>query len=132
VVGAEPEPLPDEAYVVRGGVMDPRDLRVNADDHHLEMMEEHGSDEWAISVYSVPDRDADSIAIEAPFGNKQIRVATVGDLRAAGYDVTPSPWVHPLHADLRFAREPTDDDFEALRQIFAPARPRPNPEEEAT
>jgi|SRR5215217_83941 len=110
--------------------MDPRDLRVNAEDHHDEMALE-GRDEWAISVYSVLALTADEIAMQAPFRNKQIRVTTVGTLRVEGFDVTPSPWVHPLHADLRFEREPTDDDFETLRRIFDPPRPRPNPDDEA-
>jgi hypothetical protein len=120
----DPEPLPDDAFVVRGGVMDPRDMRTNAEDHHLEM-EQEGRDEWAISVFSVPGMSADEIALGSPILNKKIRVTTVGAIRELGYDVTPSPQEHPLHADLRFMGEPTDDDFEALRRIFEPERPHP-------
>jgi hypothetical protein len=121
----EPDPLPDEAFVVRAGLMESKQLRLNAEAHHIEKLAEDGSDEWALSVFSVPELEADEIAMGAPFPNKQMRITTVGVLRAAGYDVTPSPWEHPLHADLRFISEPTEDDFEALRAIFDP--PRPNP-----
>ena len=104
-------------------------MRINAEAHHIEMAEQ-GLDEWAISVFAFPGLDADEIAMHAPIRNGKIRVTTVGALRSASYDVTPSPWVHPLHADLRFTSEPTDEDFETLREIFEPPRPHPRLAEE--
>lgn len=78
----------------------------------------------ALSVYSSPGRTADEIATSVPLPHSTIRESTVGRVRAAGYDVVPSPGP-PGHADLVFPAAPTEDDWQTLDEIFD--SPRPNP-----
>ena len=112
------QPLPDEALVVRGGVMELAVLETNAQTHY----DEFG--EYALSVYSLPDRSADEIALLASLPHAKIRVSTVGRLREAGYPVVPSPGP-PGHADLELPHPPTEGDWRVLDALFDP--PRPNP-----
>lgn len=110
--------LPDSAVVVRGGLMQPADLAVGAESQFdLEGF-------YALSVFSVPGRTADEIATGVPLPHSAIRESTVGRVRAAGYDVAPSPGP-PGHADLLFSAPPTEADWRTLDEIFDP--PRPNP-----
>ena len=52
-----------------------------------------------VSVYSAPDASVDELAANIP--NNQIGVSTVGDVRAAGGDVIPSPNANsPSHCEM--------------------------------
>jgi hypothetical protein len=64
---AELHSLPDDAVVVRGGLMLPRDLDTGALTHY----DEFG--EYALSVYALPGRTADEIAILVPFRHSKIQ-----------------------------------------------------------
>ena len=114
----DPLRLPDAAVVVRGGLMFPADLETGALTHY----DEFGR--YALSVYSLPGRTGDEIAVLVPLPHSKIRESTVGRLRAAGYEVVPSPGP-PGHADLRVPNPPSRGDWQALDALFDP--PRPNP-----
>jgi hypothetical protein len=109
--------LPDEAVVVRGGMMELTTMKTNVMDHFYE------TGEYALSVWAIPDCDADNIARQCPIRHGKIRESTVGAIRRLGYDVALSGEFG--HADVKFAAEPTDEDYEALRAVFS--APRPNP-----
>jgi hypothetical protein len=113
-----PERLPDDAVVVRGGLMIAADLVLGAQSH----FDARGI--YALSVFSVPGISADEIARGVPLPHSMIRESTTGRLRAAGYEVVRSPGP-PGHADLMLPNPPTDDDWRALDAAFDP--PRPNP-----
>ena len=114
--GVRPERLPDDAVVVRGGLMLSADLAISAQSHH----DAEGS--HALSVFSRAGMTADELSRAVPLPHSMIRESTVGRLRAAGYDVVTSPG--PLgHADLVLPNPPTDDDWRLLDESFDPARP---------
>jgi hypothetical protein len=110
--------LPDETIVLRGGVMQPRDLEVNAYTHYDEFSE------YALSVFAVPGADLATTARVADRPNASIRVTTAGRIRAAGYELRRSE-PPPGHADLKLPNPPTDADWETLRVVFDD--PIPNP-----
>ena len=96
----------------------PTDLALGAESH----FDQEGF--YALSVFSVPGQTADEIATGVPLPHSAIRESTVGRVRAAGYDVVPSPGP-PGHADLLFAAPPTAADWRMLNEIFDP--PHRNP-----
>jgi hypothetical protein len=104
--------------------MESRTLWVNARDHNYEF-----PGQWAISVASAPGWSAEEIALAAPFRNRDMRVSTVGEVRLLGHDVVVSD--EPPHADLVLACEPTEETWEALREVFElpVANPRYSDEE---
>src|SRR6266508_1915977 len=65
------------------------------------------------------------ICQQAGLLHSQIRVSTVGGLRAAGFDPFRCP-PPPLHLCIRFDRDPTDTLLERLRGDFSEAVPNPN------
>jgi hypothetical protein len=113
------EGLPDEAVVVRGGVMNPKDLEVSAHSH----FDEFGA--YALSVHSRAEMSADEISAFAGIPHGKIRETTVGALRGAGYSVVPSEQHGPAHADLQLPYPPSSSDWQALDDAFS--EPRPNP-----
>jgi len=111
--------LPDDAFVVRGGVMNVRDLEVGAYTHY------DMTGDYALSVFCVPGSTVEETAIVAERPNAQIRVSTVGRIRGAGYEVTLSE-PPPGHSDLHLPSPPSDADWDTLRaHVFDP--PIPNP-----
>jgi hypothetical protein len=83
------ERLPDDAIVVRGGLMARETLDLSADNHHAEVLAERGEEEWALSVFSQPTDGVGAVCRRAgvALSHSKIRVSTVGVLRAIGYDV---------------------------------------------
>ena len=116
--GVLPKRLPDDAVVVRGGLMLRADLVLGAQAH----FDSEGI--HALSVYSAPGRTAAEIAVGVPLRHSKIRTSTVGRVRAAGYEVVSSPGPSG-HADLLLPTPPTENDWSALDSAFDP--PRPNP-----
>lgn len=108
--------LPDDAIVVRGGVMEPRQMEINAYTTYDDI------GEYALSVCSLPDADLDEILRVGRLRNGQVRVSTAGRIRKAGYEVVRSE-PPPAHADLKLGRAPTSADWVALRDIFDPPVP---------
>lgn len=123
----EPESLPDEAVVVRGGVMTTvQTLRSTVE----RCFRDEGM--YDISVWASAELDADSIARSVRerdpscehLPHKRMQTASVGDIRNVGADVllTEPP---EGHHSIRFDACPTDDQLEALIQAFDP--PQDNP-----
>ena len=116
--------LPDEAVVVRGGVMAEETLNVSATNHHADHLKGNTAVPWALSVFSHPSAGIADICRRAwpVLSHEKIRVSTVGVLRRLGYEVIeegkkghclvpldPSPW-----------------DWQPLRSVgFLPAQPNP-------
>jgi len=108
--------------VVRGGLMAPEGLWTNAEDHHLEKLDEGQEDQWAISVFSADELSIAEICEAGPIPHPKIRVSTVDAVRSLGFDVVPTDAVH---ADLKFPQQPDEDTWDALRGIFG--EPQRNP-----
>jgi hypothetical protein len=116
--------LPDEAFVVRAGIMELGDLRDNVDDHYYRVLTEEQIEEWAMSVYCIPDQSAEYIARKAKKRNRKMCVSTVGEIRAVGYEVR-SDWDEDGHSNIMFDEEPTDEDLLTVKDVFSD--PVPNP-----
>jgi hypothetical protein len=114
----ETPPLPDEAVVIRFGLSAPETLRKTALAHH----DERG--DFAISAFSLPDADAETLAHLGALAHPRIRETTVGRIRAVGYDVVPDP-PPDGHALIMLPRLPTDTDWTTVADTFDP--PRQNP-----
>lgn len=69
----------------------------------------------------------EEIARASLIRNGQMRVSTVGRVRALGYEpYATDPWPH---LEVRFEAEPTDDELEALVRAFEEPIPNPDPKE---
>jgi len=90
-----PKKLPDEAFVIRGGYVTRTSLRKPAERQHAL------GKGYVISVFSVAGKSVEEIAAVAGLPNEQIRVSTVGQIRAVGLDVVPEG--RPGHAQVTFA-----------------------------
>jgi hypothetical protein len=118
-VGDQPSDLPDDAVVVRGGLMKRDRIIASA----LVSFKEAGS--YGLSVWAAPDRNTDEIVRLArshgpqylPHG--QIRTTTVGRLRPYTLE-EDDPEGHYL---LKLPTPPADADWDAIEQAFDDARP---------
>jgi hypothetical protein len=107
-------------------------VKASATNHMVDTLQETGRVEWAVSVASRADASVYEIAMEAgekvwKFNERpQMRVTTVGTLRASGYDVVPDELPHAL---VMLPNPPADTDYEAVSVAFGnPATPPiPNP-----
>ena len=86
-------PLPDDAFVVRGGVATPRQLQWG--------VAEHAAVRGLVgfSVQSAEGKSVNELARAGRIPNRQISVATVGAVRGLGLDVVASPGIG-FHATL--------------------------------
>lgn len=124
--------LPDDAVVVRGGVMD-RKLLVQSAKRYADRHD----GVHAISVFSWPGLDASAIALRVqaanpdlnPLGHGQFRTATAEDIRRQPEDGQPFELVQTGregHYTLIVSRgEPSDADWDRLDQTFGPRQPNP-------
>src|SRR3954453_14452603 len=104
--------LPEEAVVVRGGLSAAETLAMTAFAHY----DVHG--DFAISVRSKPGMTADEMAhVEPALPQPRLRETTVGDLRAAGYDVVRDE-PPPTHALIMLDPFPADDVYVRIASIF--------------
>jgi hypothetical protein len=92
------------------------------------------TNEYSLSFWSIPNETVQAIVhavrVQAealgrrdiPHGS--VQVSTAGAIRAAGYDLIPTP--PPMHYSLVLPNPPTNDDYEAVMSAFDD--PVPNPE----
>jgi hypothetical protein len=114
--GMAEDHLPDEAIVVRGGMMGSPSLRSNAGVSSAEL------GIWAISVWAYPEQTAEEVAEEArrvdevalPQG--KLRFSMAGRIRSAGYDLIATN--QRGHYSLVVPAEPTEAVWDDLRSIF--------------
>jgi len=105
--------LPDDALVVRGGIMLRRDLVKAAT-----MMSEI-SGELGISTRAGADVSWEDLASDLP--QPQVRLSTAGRLRAAGFEVALTG-DRERHATVYLGAELTDDVLQRLTGAFEPPR----------
>lgn len=114
--GMAEQELPDDAIVVRGGLMGTTSLEANAYGSHAEC------GIWALSVWSYPNMTLEAVAEEArrvdpdvlPQG--KIRAATAGEIRARGYELVATN--QRGHYSLVVPPKPGAGVWEDLREIF--------------
>ena len=76
-----------------------------------------------LSVACHPEWDVETTLREATFIlNAQVRVSTVGEIRALGHEVEPLG--RPPHASLKFGAEPSEEVYDVLRDAFSAPRSR--------
>jgi hypothetical protein len=119
VLGYGGEELPDDAFVVRGGMMTVENLRTNVEAH----FDEH--QEYAVSVFSVPGMEIQELALLANRPNRQMRVSTCARIRSLGYEIVRSEDEGPGHADIKLPEEPTDEVLRQIADAFDEAEPNP-------
>ncbi len=85
-----PDPLPNDALVVRGGTNTPDLIR--------RATKTHPSGVVGVSVHSSSGADIGELSTGIP--HRQIGITTVGRVRAAGGDVTRTSGQSPHHATL--------------------------------
>ena len=106
--------LPGEAFVVRGGIMEPERLRLNATVVH----DDPEVGEWAVCAASYPDMEPGEIAQAAEFRHKQMMVSKVETLRSRGFDVIPDPEEGPVHVLITLpvdsSENPSDEEWEVV------------------
>jgi len=103
------DPLSDDAYVVRGGLNTPEQIRGKLD--------RHPSGVPGVSVHSAPGVPIVELAVGLPHG--QVGVTTVGRVRAAGGDVIRTSGRSPHHATL------TGLTPEQISGLLTPTVPNP-------
>jgi hypothetical protein len=104
VLGYGGEELPDDAFVVRGGMMTVENLRTNVEAHFDEHQE---------------------LALLANRPNRQMRVSTCARIRSLGYEIVRSEDEGPGHADIKLPEEPTDEVLRQIADAFDEAEPNP-------
>jgi len=80
---------------------------------------------FGISVWSVPDLAADEIANVCRIPHGRIRVATVGDIRAAGFTIISTPEHGYGHHNIVLGSLPDEATCDRLRSVFHDERDNP-------
>jgi len=93
--------LPPDAVVIRGG----KDMTIttlaSGFDNYCQKRREHGlSDEYAISVNSLPGVTLQELAMVAKLPNSSVTPTTVGAVEEAGFEVIPTPTTNPSHCSV--------------------------------
>lgn len=109
-------PVPDEAIVVRGGLMPRRDLEISAEANYRYRAEH------ALSCWSFVGKTAGEIAVavgtdDLPHG--KLRASTAGRLRAVGFEAVSSE-PPPGHVDVKLPGPVTDAIANDLELAFDP------------
>jgi hypothetical protein len=120
--------LPDDAVIVRGGIMAHESLTISAKRH----FQEHGV--YALSFWSYPGMDACEIAEEVGrvaeahgitlLPNPQIRQSTAGALRGLGYRVGPGGGLRG-HITLALDSLPDETEWAEFVAVFREAEINP-------
>jgi hypothetical protein len=103
--------LPDEAYVVRGGMSQPWSFKVGS----------HPSGPYGISCQSAPGMTVEELAKAGQFPNSQISITTVGAIRGIGGNVIPTPNLpgFPHHGTITAPNDVWSQTWrEQLNQLF--------------
>ncbi|MGH2771911.1 MAG: hypothetical protein ACRDIU_02055 [Actinomycetota bacterium] len=117
-------PLHEQAIVVRGGIMDVRDLKKQVQTF-ADRGKQAGKDEqFALSIFSLPNKTAEEICKIVCLPHQKVRVAEAGAVYRSGFDLIPDN-KPPGHLNLVFGSAPTEVEFERLQTIFG--EPIPNP-----
>jgi hypothetical protein len=111
--------LTDAALVVRGGLMALVTLRQALETAHAFL------GYYSLSFYGDNDLTFDQICFEAELRHGRVRVSSVGLLRSLGHE--PSRSGSFPHLSVRFEFPPTDEELEALVEVFEPGVPNPYP-----
>jgi hypothetical protein len=115
-----PDPLPDDAVVVRGGQGKAEDMKKNAEAH-----EKANPGEYALSGFCVPGLGADDTA---RFAREQgdfympqptMRAITVGALAREGFSVRKDE-PPPGHVAIMLSSPLVDAEIEQLSGMFGP------------
>lgn len=114
--------LPNEAFVVRyGAAMRREDLAYASLKHSLQ----HGG-VFAVSVHTIPEEEPDEIAARGRRPNRRYCFTTVGEIRAAGFEVSPRVSTDG-HTNVILPSPPTSDDLERLASCFSGTGVNPCP-----
>jgi len=103
------KPLPDDASVVRGGLNSPEAIRKGYATHPAGVT--------GVSVHSAGGASVSELATGIP--NGQVGITSVGQVRAVGGDVIPTPGRSPHHATL------TGLTPEEMSRLLTPVTPNP-------
>src|SRR2546427_1656796 len=106
--------LPDEAIVLRAGIMDPGDVRDNALSHADKYPDRR---EWGVSVNCLPGASVEEIARAMGKFNKMMRVSNMGKIREAGLRLIPDGRPDG-HSNIMFDHEPTEEEILSLIAAF--------------
>lgn len=104
-----PNRLPDDAFVVRGGLNRPEQID--------EKLDRHPSGVVGVSAESAAGLTVAELAVNLPHG--RVGVTTVGRVRTAGGDVIPTRGRSPNHATV------TGLSAEEISQLLNPTIPNP-------
>ncbi len=117
--------VPNDSIVVRGGKLEIRDVREQADD------EFRRCGTFSISAVTDPGKTFDEVARAGQRPNVYVRKTTAGRLRVWGFDVAP-PTGTKRHANLILAKQRSveTNDWAVLDSVFDP--PEFNPFQRAS
>src|SRR5688500_18652465 len=121
--------LPDDTIVVRGGLMEPAVMEKTARRNERETSKKEGrSGVYSLSVFLKPRATMEEVAAIARCPHPQIRITTLGRLRAAGIRV--EAWNSATgHARIEFDYLPSVYDLQGLANLFDEPIPNPAPRE---
>ncbi|GIT80159.1 hypothetical protein LLS1_18280 [Leifsonia sp. LS1] len=121
VIREEP-PLPDDAIVVRGGIM----LRASVEAAAVTNYRDYGF--YGVSTFAIPGLTASEIWEKspkiAPPNYRRIRVTTAGAVRAAGFELSPT-WESD-HFDIVLDNPPDETTWSKLDELFSPPTNQPD------
>jgi hypothetical protein len=132
-----PAELPNDAIVVRGGLME-REQTIKRAEAAFRDVGVYGLSVWAAIGMSAAEivrlaRGHNDPAANPPkryMPYPQMRTSTAGQLRACGFDLVPdSPFGHYL---LTIPTPPAEEHWDALQREFGDAEPAPPREEDET
>jgi hypothetical protein len=105
--------FPDDAVVVRGGLMNLVDV------YRSVMFEYDETGRYGLSVSCLAGMTTDALAALAAIPNAKIRVSTVARVQAVGCEVIHDPLPgYPAHALVTFEQEPSERQLVALTDAF--------------
>jgi hypothetical protein len=109
------------ALVVRGGELSSPSREKNLRSVH----EAYGA--WGICVKAASGMTPEEIAHQGPIHNRTMLVAEASALGVAGFRVVEEPKGEELDALILFPDEPTDEDWDTLRDALSAQGVRDNP-----